>query len=126
MQDIVLTLRLRSNEVGLDRHMPICKRVTSTVHLDVLESTGVTLTAGTCDVDQFAQDSELQLELDAVDDTFDGLLNDMSILILHYQKRNIHNDDEHVDAEKLAHDPLTPSISRRSSQNIEGPPEVET
>ena len=52
-----------------------------------------------CNADEFAQDGKLKLQLQAVDDLLDRLLEDVQVLILDHQEGDVHDYDSEVDAQ---------------------------
>lgn len=75
--------------------------------------------------DKLAEDGELKLELDAVDDSLDHGLHDVLVFELDGQQGDVHGDDDEVDDDELVHD-LALAFVRVESQHARGLPDIET
>lgn len=56
------------------------------------------------EVDEFPEDGELELELDAVDDALEHGLHDVEVDVFDDEEADVHSDDDHVDSNELIHD----------------------
>lgn len=56
------------------------------------------------DLNQFAEDGELELELDRVDDAFQRGFDEVQVGEFDGEKGHVHGDDDGVDGEELVHD----------------------
>ena len=55
------------------------------------------------DLDEFAEDGEFELELDAVDDAFEGGFDQVQVCEFGGQERDVHDYDDDVDGQGLVH-----------------------
>lgn len=55
------------------------------------------------DLDEFAEDGEFELELDAVDDAFEGGFDQVQVCEFGGQEGDVHDDNNDVDGERLVH-----------------------
>ena len=83
---------------GIDKLLHLVVEVFPVVEGDRLLPGRPTLVGGH-EIDEFAEDGELQLELDAVYDALEGCLDDVVVGELDTEKRNVHEDDKDVDGE---------------------------
>jgi|SRR5271156_458722 len=82
---------------GIDKFLHFMVKVLAIIESDRLLPSGPTLIA--ChEVNEFAEHCELELELDAVDDAFEGSLDNIEVSELNAEKCNIH-ENEGVDGE---------------------------
>ena len=74
---------------------------------------------------EFVEDGQLELQLNAVYKTLDGLLNDMVTSELCNQQCNVESDDDDVDAEQLPHG-VVASLTLGDLQNVECFPDLDS
>jgi hypothetical protein len=90
-------------------------------------------------IDQFPQDGELKLELNAVHKSFDGLLVDVQVLVLDGEEGNlrksasdheeedhtyVENDDDHIDRKQLPHHPSN-TLLRNNLEQLGRLPQIQ-
>ena len=59
--------------------------------------------AGRNEGDELAEDGEFELELQAVHHALEGRLDDVEVGVFARQEAEVHDDDQHVDAQQLEH-----------------------
>lgn len=77
------------------------------------------------ELDQLAEDDEFQLQLDAVDDTFQDRLDDVQVRELDAQQGDVHGYDDDVDREQLVH-VLPRVVLQRRPQKADGHIDVQS
>jgi hypothetical protein len=84
--------------------------------------------------DEFAEDGEFHFQLDAVDDAFEGLLEDVAVLVFDDKESNIHHHNKNINAKQLPHNPRSAPLphhrinrrrTRRRTDNIQSLPDVQ-
>lgn len=76
-------------------------------------------------LDQFPQNRELELQLDAVDRAFEGLLIHQQVEVFNHQQPNVKRDDEDVDGEEFG-DGAAGCVSFHDSEEFGGFIEVDS